>query len=183
MIARGGELVTTNEPTIIAELFLDAIVVEDSQGDGSLANSAGTNESDWSEVFCEAGPRWWGWGFSGYARCKSEIMGAIFVEVPNLVCGWVMASVHLRMNHGASDAVTHQLIFAIGPPPDFSLGYCGYRKRWHGCPQHCDEAQKRWYGYSQRRAERRKRWCGCLKHHGGLPKRLRVYLSQARSMS
>jgi hypothetical protein len=68
---------------------LDAIVVEDSQGDGSLANSAGTNESDRSELFCEAhdfldqlvaskeGPRWLWWGFSGCAKSKCQILEAI----------------------------------------------------------------------------------------------------------
>ena len=34
----GGELVATNEPTVISEPFLDAIVVEDSQSDGSFPN-------------------------------------------------------------------------------------------------------------------------------------------------
>jgi hypothetical protein len=33
--------------------LLDAIVVEDSEGDGSLANSPGTDESDGSEAFCK----------------------------------------------------------------------------------------------------------------------------------
>ena len=45
------ELVTSNEPAILAEPLLDAIMMEDSQGDGRLADSAGTNQSDRSEVF------------------------------------------------------------------------------------------------------------------------------------
>ena len=76
VIARGGELVATDESTVIVESLLDAVVVEDGQGDGGLADSAGANESDWSEMFCEAndllaqvvaseaGPWWWWWGFS-----------------------------------------------------------------------------------------------------------------------
>lgn len=49
---RRGELVTTDEPTIVAKPFLDAIAVKDGQSDGCLANSTGTNESNRSEVFC-----------------------------------------------------------------------------------------------------------------------------------
>ena len=51
MSERGWELVTSNEPAILAEPLLDAIMMEDSQGDGRLADSAGTNQSDRSEVF------------------------------------------------------------------------------------------------------------------------------------
>ena len=65
-----GELVATNEPTVISEPFLDAIVVEDSQSDGSFPNPPCTDEGDWGEVFREVddfldqlvapetGPRW-----------------------------------------------------------------------------------------------------------------------------
>jgi hypothetical protein len=53
MRERGGELVATDEPTVVAESLLDAIVMEDSHGDGSLANPTGTNESDRSEVSCK----------------------------------------------------------------------------------------------------------------------------------
>ena len=70
MRERGGEPVATDEPTVIAKTLLDAIVVEDNQGDARLANSASTDESDRSEDFCqtddlldqlttsEMGPRW-----------------------------------------------------------------------------------------------------------------------------
>ena len=70
MRERGGEPVATDEPTVIAKTLLDAIVVEDNQGDARLANSASTDESDRSKVFCqtddlldqlttsEMGPRW-----------------------------------------------------------------------------------------------------------------------------
>ena len=51
MSERGGELVTANEPTVVTETLFDAIVVEDGESDGRLANSASTNESEWSEVF------------------------------------------------------------------------------------------------------------------------------------
>ena len=47
---RGGDLVATDESTVIAKPLLDAAVVEDSEGDGSLPNSASTEESDGSEV-------------------------------------------------------------------------------------------------------------------------------------
>ena len=45
MSARGGELVTTDEPTVGSKPFLDMIVVEDSQSDGCLPVPAWTDES------------------------------------------------------------------------------------------------------------------------------------------
>ena len=53
MSESGWELIASNEPAILAEPLLDAIVMEDSQGDGRLADSTGTNQSDRSEVFDE----------------------------------------------------------------------------------------------------------------------------------
>jgi hypothetical protein len=70
---QGRELIATDEPTVVVKSLLDAIIVEDSQRDGSLGNSAGTDESDRSEVFyntndlldqfvaSKEGPRWWWW--------------------------------------------------------------------------------------------------------------------------
>ena len=40
MGTRGGELVATNESTVVAKVLLDPIMVENGQGDGGLANSA-----------------------------------------------------------------------------------------------------------------------------------------------
>ena len=72
MNARGGELVATDEPTVGSKSFLDAIVVEDSQSDRSLPDPSCPDESDRTEILCEAndlldqilasetGPRWWG---------------------------------------------------------------------------------------------------------------------------
>ena len=60
-----------DEPAVVAEALLDAIVVEDGKSDGRLANSTGSNESERSEVFCQTDdlldqvvpskeiPRWW----------------------------------------------------------------------------------------------------------------------------
>ena len=53
MSARGGELVTTDEPTVVSEPFLDSVVVEDSQSDGRFPDPPCADESDWSEIFCE----------------------------------------------------------------------------------------------------------------------------------
>ena len=50
MGARPGELVAADEATVVAEPLLDAIVMEDSQRDGRLADPTGTNESDGCEV-------------------------------------------------------------------------------------------------------------------------------------
>ena len=46
MSERGGELVATDEPAVVAESLLDATVVEDGQSDGRLADSADTNEGE-----------------------------------------------------------------------------------------------------------------------------------------
>ena len=49
----GGELVTADEPAVDAESLLDVIIVEDGESDGRLSDSANTNESEWSGVFCQ----------------------------------------------------------------------------------------------------------------------------------
>ena len=51
MNERGRELVTLNEPTVVAKPLLDAMVMKNSQWDGCLANSTSTDESDRSQVF------------------------------------------------------------------------------------------------------------------------------------
>ena len=77
MSTRGWELVATNEPTVIAEPFLDAIVVEDCQRDRRFPDSRCTDQSHRFQVFCgfddlldylitpETGPRRRGRNFSG----------------------------------------------------------------------------------------------------------------------
>ena len=74
---RGGELIAADEPTIVVEPLLDAIVVEDGLGDRRLSNPACTDKSGWCEVFHEANDLFdqhfapetdpWrrGWGFTG----------------------------------------------------------------------------------------------------------------------
>ena len=88
MRERGGKLVTANESTIVTESLLDAIVVEDDQSSARLPDSAGTDESDWGEVFCQAddllgqlaaakvGSRWPRWRFPSHARCVRKILDA-----------------------------------------------------------------------------------------------------------
>jgi len=49
----GWELVTSNKPTILAKPLFDAMVMKNSQSNGCLADSASTDESDWSQVFGE----------------------------------------------------------------------------------------------------------------------------------
>jgi len=73
MSERGGELVATDESTVVTKSSFDAIVVEDGQSGRRLANSASTDQSDWGQVFCETNnlfdqvvtseedPRWWRW--------------------------------------------------------------------------------------------------------------------------
>ena len=42
----GPHVATADEPTIVTESLLDAVVVEKDQGEGSLPKSACTDESD-----------------------------------------------------------------------------------------------------------------------------------------
>ena len=91
MSLRDGELIATDEPTFITKSLLDLIVVENSQGDGGLANSASTDENYWKEVLSEIdypldqlvaskeGPRWWGREFTRYAMSKCKILGPLVV--------------------------------------------------------------------------------------------------------
>ena len=51
---QGGELVTTDKSAVDSRLFLDEIVVGDGQNDGCFPDSSCTDESEWSESFCEA---------------------------------------------------------------------------------------------------------------------------------
>jgi hypothetical protein len=53
MSDRSWELVTSDEPTILAKPLLDAMVMKNGQSDGCLAHSASSDESDWSQVFGE----------------------------------------------------------------------------------------------------------------------------------
>jgi len=50
MCDRCGELIASDEPAVDAKPLLDAIVMKDGQGDGSLADPPRTDESDRSEV-------------------------------------------------------------------------------------------------------------------------------------
>ena len=84
MVERRRELITSDEPTILPELLLDAIVVEDSQSDGRLSNPASTDQSDRSETFrqsddlvdqivtTEAGSQRWGRQFAGRVWWRSR---------------------------------------------------------------------------------------------------------------
>ena len=54
MDTRSRELIATNEPAVIAKPVLDAIMVEDSEGNGCLPNAPCADESDGFEVFSES---------------------------------------------------------------------------------------------------------------------------------
>jgi len=94
---RGGELVTPDEPAVMAKSLLDPIVVEDGQREGCLADSASTDESDWDEPFgeidyllgqlvaAEEGPWWQRRRFPRYAGLKCKMMGPSMVEFADLV--------------------------------------------------------------------------------------------------
>jgi hypothetical protein len=97
MNTRGGELVATNEPPVLAKTSLDAIVVEGGQSNGCLPDPACTDESDWCEgigetddpldqlVASETGPRWRGRRFSRrYTRCGCENLNLMSFEIADL---------------------------------------------------------------------------------------------------
>ena len=46
MKTRSGELIATDESTVVAETALDAIVVEDGEGNGRLSDPPRTDESN-----------------------------------------------------------------------------------------------------------------------------------------
>jgi hypothetical protein len=97
MSTRGWELVTTNEPPVLAKTFLDAIVVEGSQSNGSLPDPACTDESDGCQavgetddpldqlVASETGPRRRGRKLPGRCtRCGCENLNPISFEIADL---------------------------------------------------------------------------------------------------
>ena len=53
MSGRRWELIASDESTIRSEPSLDAIVMEDGESDGRLADPASTNESYRGQVFCQ----------------------------------------------------------------------------------------------------------------------------------
>ena len=103
-------MITTDEPAIVSEASLDAVVVEDGQSNRSFPNSPWANESDWSEVFRKIGDLFdqlvasetgsWRWrrGFAGYARYKYEIVNPLVIEVANPVRSWVTVSFETAVN-------------------------------------------------------------------------------------
>jgi len=85
---RSRELIAADESTVVAKPLLNPIVVENSQGNGRLADPASTDESDWVKVLNEIdclldqlvaskqGP--WGQrrGLSGYATFRYKMTGS-----------------------------------------------------------------------------------------------------------
>ena len=47
------KLIAADKPPVLVETFLDAVIVEDGQGNGCFANTTRTDESDWGEAFGE----------------------------------------------------------------------------------------------------------------------------------
>jgi len=88
MNTRGRELVAANESTVMTKPLLDPVVVENGQGDGGLADSTSTDESDWNKllgeidylldqlVASEESPRSQGCRFSGDARFTCKMIGS-----------------------------------------------------------------------------------------------------------
>ena len=80
------ELVAADEPPVLVEPLLDAVIVEDGQGDGCFSYTTRTDEGDWGEVFDETNdlldqfipsetcPRWLGRRFSQRSWFKGEVL-------------------------------------------------------------------------------------------------------------
>ena len=91
-----GELVTTDEPTVVTKSLFDPIVVEDGQDDGCLADSAGADQGDWSEALCEMDdlldqlvaskedPRWLRRQLPRDTRSKCKMLDLSVVEIADL---------------------------------------------------------------------------------------------------
>ena len=54
MNGRSRELIATNESAVLAKSFLDAIVVEDREGEGCFPDPPCADESNWFQVFNES---------------------------------------------------------------------------------------------------------------------------------
>ena len=86
-----------DEPAVFSKLLLDLVIVEEGQGNGCLANSTSTNESNGCEVFGKADNLldeiitskagwWWGRQFSQWdARSTFETMNYMVFETTDLV--------------------------------------------------------------------------------------------------
>jgi len=72
MSAGGGDLITTDEATVVAKPLFNVLVMEDSQSNRRLANSTSANQGDRNEIFCEVNDplnqlvaskacSWWRW--------------------------------------------------------------------------------------------------------------------------
>ena len=143
MSARGRELIAANEPAVVAKPLLDPIVVENGQGNGGLADSACTNESNWGEALGEIdhlldqyvaskhGPGWRRRRLSRCARFKYQILdptGSLDCRpdlgLSNCECPfddeWNMANVTHRLKLTVSPVLTFQHVPAnIG---DYGVG-------------------------------------------------------------
>ena len=85
------------EPPVATKPFLDAIVVEDGEGDRSFANATSTNKSDWIKflgqtndpldqfVATETSPRWWGRWFSKKAKVERKLLSCLRTWLADLV--------------------------------------------------------------------------------------------------
>ena len=90
------KLVATDKSAVVAKPMFDAIGMKGSQGDGCLANAAGTDESDRNEVLCEINnlldeivasekdPRRLRRRFSVYAGCRCQMIGPLVVYIADL---------------------------------------------------------------------------------------------------
>ena len=80
----GWELVASDELSILPKLLLDAMVMKNSQSDGCLATSTGTDKGSGSKVFHQSndlfnqlitsktGPQCRWWWFTRYGGCKHK---------------------------------------------------------------------------------------------------------------
>jgi len=97
--ARCGESIAADKLAVVTKASFDAIVIEDGQRDGCLADSAGTNESSGYEVFgqidnpsnqvvtSKTGPLRLEKKFiaARWARTRYEIMDPLVAQITDLI--------------------------------------------------------------------------------------------------
>ena len=105
MSGRGLELIATDEPTVVSKPLFDAIVVEDGQGDRRLPDPPWTDESHWSQLFCETNDlldqviaskecSWRRRGrFSNDARSQCKLPGSFVDGAADLI--WTYATISI----------------------------------------------------------------------------------------
>jgi hypothetical protein len=95
---RGRELVAADEPAVVAKLMFDAVVVEDSQSNRRLADSASAKQGNGGQILrkgndlldqivtSEENSRWWGRQLPTCSRCRYETVNSARANTYSITC-------------------------------------------------------------------------------------------------